>query len=83
MVCSSGITADRLAMVIPIALNLPVDSRGCAAGMLLNEKSTSPPASAVNEGEVPLYATWVMSVFIMSFSISPERCCVLPVPDEE
>ena len=52
-------------------------------GMLLKEKSTSPLASAVMDGALPLYGTCVKSTPIWIFRSSPERCCALPLPDEE
>ena len=80
---SSGSSGERFALVIPSARILPGIISGCAAGMLLNEKSTSPLANAVIDGALPLYGMCVMSTPILSLSNSPERCCVLPLPDEE
>src|SRR5688500_2406153 len=83
MVGRCGSSGERFSLVIAIARTRPGVISGCAEGMLLNEKSTSPLASAVIDGALPLYGICVMSTPILIFKSSPARCWELPLPDEE
>src|SRR5258706_9167607 len=83
MVGNSGNNAERFSLVIAGARTRPGVIKGWADGMLLKEKTTSPLASAVMDGALPLYGMCVMSTPIWIFSISPDRCCELPLREDE
>lgn len=52
----------------------------CSEGRLLNMAPTRPDARSEMAGAVPLYGTWITSVFDRLLNSSAPRCAVPPTP---
>ena len=83
MVGTSGSCGSRFGAAIASARSRPPWTYPWIAGMLANERSTSPAISAVSDGDEPLYGMCAMDVFVRIFSSSAARCWVVPTPADE
>src|SRR5439155_1872013 len=82
MVGTSGAAATRFGVVTASARSLPAFECEIAGGMVENTNVTSPPRIACVAGLLPLYGTCSTSTPAADFSISPQRCTMVPLPED-
>ena len=77
----SGVTAERLASVVPRATTLPLLMCGSPLDSTNTPYSRLPPSRSLASGATPRYGMWVRNTPACSFTISPARCSDVPTPE--
>ena len=78
----AGTTGDRVTLVTPSARSLPALMCGRAAGVVEKLIDASPPSTAATAGALPLYGICNILILAIVFSVSPDKCRIVPLPDD-
>src|SRR5471030_645874 len=78
----SGSESARVRLDTAIGLTRPLLIKAIAAGSDENITCTCPLARSVNAAGAPLYGTCVQVTLTIERKSSPERCVIVPAPDD-
>src|SRR5687767_14143754 len=79
---TSGTAGLRAGVVTASARIRPAFTLVTAGGIVEKTSATSPASSACTAGALPLYGTWIRSTPAMVLNVSPDRCNIVPLPED-
>lgn len=77
-----GNSGERLGEVTASARSLPAAINGAALDAVTMPSGTCPAVTSVKAGPQPLYGTCCKAAPVARASISPARCCGVPLPQD-